>query len=357
MRFPRAKFRVYPLLVLLALLQGCGMFGQDGRFRDRKNDYVKATSGPPLVVPPGFDDRAIEDLYRVPPIAPGGQALEPGQVPRPPALLAGDADDLIKLQSVGAQQWVLVQLLPGQVWPLIKDFLITRRVGMAAVDTAAGVVDTGWLRPPDGKGSEMFRFQLVQGLQRSSAEVHVRQLARSADAAAGGAAPGAWPERSNDAEREQLMLQQFASYLANTADVSAPVSLAAQGIDVSPRLTLVSGRSPVLRLRLNPGRAWASLGAGLERAQFAVLAQDVDAGSYQVTLAEAGSAQKQSRWQRFTAKFGGSKGAGQDAAQFDVKLAPAAQAGWMEVRIGGLQTELAPARQEQLLTRIMTHLS
>lgn len=343
-------------LVVLAALQGCGLFDDGGRFRDRKHDYLKADNGPPLQLPPGFDDAAIEDLYRVPPVGPSVREMPPGTVPRPPALLAGDAEDLIKLQSVGDRHWVLVQLLPGQLWPLVKDFLISRRIGLASVDTAAGVVDTVWLQQPEVKGREMFRFQLVQGLQRSSAEVHVRQLARP-DGAAAGAAPAAWPERSDDPRREQLMLQQFATYLANTADVSAPVSLAAQGIDVSPRLVLASGQSPTLRVRLDAGRAWASLGAALDHAQFVVLAQDAAAGSYQVNLADGEPAEKPSGWQRFKAKFKSGKGEARQGPQYDVRLAPSSRSGWMEVRINGTREALQPGVQEQLLSRIMTHIS
>src|SRR6187431_1207890 len=57
------------LVCLSASLSGCGVFfGDDGFFRNRENDYLKADSLPPLVLPAGTNKEAMGELYPIPPI-------------------------------------------------------------------------------------------------------------------------------------------------------------------------------------------------------------------------------------------------------------------------------------------------
>ncbi len=63
-----------PLLALVVAsltvsLSGCGMFfGEEGVFRNREGDYVKADNIPPLVLPAGKKSETMGELYPFPPI-------------------------------------------------------------------------------------------------------------------------------------------------------------------------------------------------------------------------------------------------------------------------------------------------
>jgi outer membrane protein assembly factor BamC len=352
--------RLSALCLLLVLSTGCGLFGEKGKFRDRKHDYLKAGSIEPLKMPPGMTEDTIEDIYRVPPIASGMQADRMTAVPRPPPLMAGSSEELVKIHSTGSEQWILVQLLPGQVWPRVKDFLLTGGMGVAAESGPSGEIETPWLSATQQAFQEAYRFRVLQGVQRSTTEVYVDQQQRRRGQGAGNL-PAEWPPQSDDPRRAQLMLQGLASYLAKTADVNASVSLRAQDINVSQRLYLVAGEEPLIRLHLDPDRAWAALGHALERAQFGVVSGSPQSQVYRVSAGQVLEPEKIGAWKRFAGVFKTSeaKAAQQQEREAEFVLAPDEESGWMRIaaRSADGQRPLTPEEQEALLNRILGYLS
>jgi outer membrane protein assembly factor BamC len=350
--------RVVFALGLLALLNACGIIGDDGYIRDREDDYLKADTLEPLKIPEQLDDEAIEDLYYVPPIDRYAQRPEEIDTPRPQALVAGEFENIVKIQTLGQQQWILVRLLPGQVWPRLKDFLLAKGVGVAVEDGATGTLQTPWIQEPQSVLLEKYRFELTQGVQRSTSEVHLLQMQRTD----GSDAPGQWPAESDDTQRARLMLQQFANYLAETADVNAAVSLVAQGISTSRRLYMVSGEDPALHVNLDSERAWASLGYALDKSGFLVDSADSDSGVYMVSLNPDMQENKKGMWKRFFGMFTpDAKEEEIKAAQFQVTMKPAQDAGWMEIRIVNPAAresgDTIPEAQEQMLVLIKGYLT
>src|SRR5690606_13718256 len=88
--------RPLQLLLLAGLgfsLSGCGMFfGEEGVFRNREADYLKADNIPPLVLPAGKHSQAMGELYPIPPITATDFGYDPdskdSEVPRPMPLSA-----------------------------------------------------------------------------------------------------------------------------------------------------------------------------------------------------------------------------------------------------------------------------
>jgi outer membrane protein assembly factor BamC len=350
--------RVVFALGLLALLNACGIIGDDGYIRDREDDYLKADTLEPLKIPEQLDDEAIEDLYYVPPIDRYAQRPEEIDIPRPQALVAGEFENIVKIQTLGQQQWILVRLLPGQVWPRLKDFLLAKGVGVAVEDGATGTLQTPWIQEPQSVLLEKYRFELTQGVQRSTSEVHLLQMQRTD----GSDAPRQWPAESDDTQRARLMLQQFANYLAETADVNAAVSLVAQGISTSRRLYMVSGEDPAVHVNLDSERAWASLGYALDKSGFLVDSADSDSGVYMVSLNPDMQENKKGMWKRFFGMFTpDAKEEEIKAAQFEVTMKPAQDAGWMEIRIVNPAAresgDTIPEAQEQMLVLIKGYLT
>ena len=359
------------LPALPLLLVGCGwMFGDSGRLRDHSNDYLLASSLDPLQLPPGLSSEAIEDIYYVPQIEGAIGKSEPIEVTRPQPLIAGDFDDLVKIQSLGQEQWVLVRLRPGQVWPRVREFLIQRRVGVGREDGDQGVILSPWITHSQSAFAEIYQFSLRQCLQRTPSEVRVRPAQRAADQTADGhsarlARGQDWSDTSDDRRRERLMLQQFANFLAGRVDVNAPVSLMAQGVSTASRLYMVPGDQPLIRMNLESDRAWASLGLALDKAGFKVLRGNRAASIYQVTapLIEDDEGKKSNR---FVALFKPStyRKKDQEQATYRLKLEEAPERGWTQ---RGVLTEPSPGKsdesavpvevQQQMLVRVKAFLT
>ena len=68
------KLKKAPVLLcqcaLVLSTSGCGyMFGDQGVFRDRSEDYKKAPQTAPVKVPEGMESAPLRDLYVIPPVA------------------------------------------------------------------------------------------------------------------------------------------------------------------------------------------------------------------------------------------------------------------------------------------------
>ncbi len=347
------------VLTLLTILPGCGLFGKDGYFRDRGDDYLKAESLPPLELPASLDDKTIEDIYFVPPIDQYAQRPADFVVPRPQALVAGEFEDLIIIKTLDPDQWILVRLVPGQVWPRLKDFLLSRGMGVARENGSSGIIETPWRSKPAEELQERYRFRVEQGLQRNTAEVHLLQMQR---APAPESVATDWPVQSDDIQQERATLEQFAQYLADTADVNAAVSLMGQGIDTSRRLYLTSGDDPAILAEVEAVRGWASLVYAADKAGFEVVQQDAQAGTMLVSLDPQMKPVKKGMWQRF---YEAVKPADSDKAmedyQFRLTMKPASEPGWMEIRIENPAAEANsgsnPEVQLQMLGLIKGYLS
>ena len=335
----RALMRSLLLPLVAMLVTGCGLFGEKGRLRDHSDDFLRAASVDPLVLPPGLDSERIEDIYYVPPLAGVSAQTEALEVSRPQPLIAGDFDNMVKMQSLGQEQWVLVRLLPGQVWPRVRDFLIQRRVGVGAEDGDQGVIQSPWISSRQAAFDEIYRFTLTQGVQRNTCEVRIVQAQRTADSAASRrsrelARGQNWPTRSDDVRRERLMVQQFANYLAGRVDINAPVSLMAQGISTANRLYMVPGEQPMIRVNLGPDRAWASLGLALDKAGFQLIDENRAASTYRV-VPPAMEESSEKKGNRFLAAFKPSTYRRQEVEQetYRFRLEGAPESNWMQIRL------------------------
>ena len=259
------------LAALLTSLSGCGwLMGDDGMFRDRSSDYRQAKTEPPLEIPSNLDNEAIDDSYVIPPISDRTTLDDEFKVPAPEPL-AEDVDrDAVRINTLGDQQWILVDGGPGQVWPRLRGFLSLNQLNVQRSDAVAGIIETSWLQPSkEGVLRERYRLRVDQGIQRDTSEVYVLQ----ADIRAG---KDNWPKLSSNAEREELMTQELAQYLADSVAAAAVSMLAQQAIDASGKITLEedADANTYIKLTLPFSRAWASVGKALSKAGFYI--DDID---------------------------------------------------------------------------------
>ncbi|WKD49011.1 outer membrane protein assembly factor BamC [Microbulbifer spongiae] len=282
------KLTVAAALCISSLtLAGCGVFGNDGYFRDRSNDYQQADSLPPLQMPDGITAKHQEELYEIPQIA--GDELAEGdfEVPRPQALSINAGLDRVKIQKLGSNRWVLVSQPPEEVWPQLHYFLRTSGLRVEFSDASAGILETAWMtfnESPDTK--DKYRLQIETGVQPDTTEIHVRHLSVPAEAPVGGTVN--WPQRSSSPEREGWMIDEMSTALATDAS-GASASLVAQAIGgdtVKVRLREPVGLEPYISMGLEMERAWATVAHAVNAGAYRLHREDSDIGLFYVTYDE-----------------------------------------------------------------------
>jgi outer membrane protein assembly factor BamC len=272
-------FRFARLLIagfMVTAVSGCGyLFGDKGVFRDTSEDYKKALELPEITVPEGLDGDALHEIYPIPEVRENVVSAGEFEVPRPAPMVAGAADDVVRIQKLGDDSWALINEAPGQVWPQVRGFLSAAGVPVARVDASAGIMETSWLELQDAPMASRFRFRIEQGVQRGTSELHVLQMDQAGDIQD-------WPASSDNLDQEAEMLQAVAQYLANSADTTPVSMIAEQSISAGGKISMQESPEgyTYIRLALPYDRAWASLGKALETSSFEITDRDRSAGIY-----------------------------------------------------------------------------
>lgn len=269
-----AKFLLLGSLILGCT--GCGyLFGDQGVFRDRSEDYKKAPDLPVITLPEGGKTEALHEIYVIPEVKESLVLEGEFEVPRPAPLVSGSGSEVVRIQKLGDQSWALIGVAPGQVWPQVRSFMAAAGMQVARVDAKGGIMETNWLKLEGATLPSRFRFRMEQGVQRGSSELHVLQMNQSRDASN-------WPAKSDDPEQEAEMLRAVAQYLVDSAD-TAPVSMIAeQGISGGGKISMQEAPEgyTYIRLVLPYDRAWASLGRALDKSGFEITDRDRSGGLY-----------------------------------------------------------------------------
>jgi outer membrane protein assembly factor BamC len=282
-----SRFAFYSTLAVISfVLSGCGFFyGDDGIFRNRSTTYSKADNIPPLVLPPGKHSESMGELYPIPPITEsdfGYDALEGDyEVPRPMPISANLEQENVKIQRVGGESWILLNVAPGEVWPRIRNFLNVNELTVSRADIGKGIIETNWIQfKTDLNSYDRYRIQIDQGVQPETSEVHIVHM--SIPVADVSKPSPAWPAKSMNAEREQWLLDELAATLASDVSGGA-TSLLAQNIGgaVKAKLEMVRGE-PVLTIKLDRSRSLATLSFAAKQDGFTTFESDSAAGLFYV---------------------------------------------------------------------------
>ncbi|MFA5495458.1 MAG: outer membrane protein assembly factor BamC [Porticoccaceae bacterium] len=279
----KVKFFV-TLTITSMVLSGCGMFGEDGMFRNRGKDYLLSEEMPPLVVPEELDHEELGQLYPIPPIADTAVLDESGEVPRPQTLSVNSLEEVVKIQNLGDQRWILSNRSPSEVWPRVRNILNRSGIHTANAEAAAGILDTVWLEfQGDSTYHHRYRLFIQPGVQLNSTEIKILHDRMPQ----GGEAPQQWPEESADSQREQDMLQILGEALAGDVS-SGTVSLLAQAIGGAEKVEIVTPKvaDPYLLMKLDMDRTWASVAYSLQRGGFTTIDQDRSEGAFYVNYTE-----------------------------------------------------------------------
>lgn len=310
---------IVALLCMAVVLPGCSWLGgEDGWFRDRDGDYRLARPMPEPVVPSDLSDQAIDEAMFIPEV-PGMDrylAQEEFELPRPTTLFAREEDRGVRIQRFGAESWVVAPDPPSLVWPRILQFLADNGVAVDREQPEAGILESQWIDIRDERYRDVvrsvlstdggdstqhrLRVQVGQAVRHGATEISITHLGANAATAR----ELEWPLRSSSASAEEALLGELAGYLA--AEVGqGGISLRAQTIAAEPKAEVLNDRDsgPMLRLRLDYDRAWATVSTALDNAEIAVLERDAEEGIYRVNYDENQFRGEEPGWFRRTFSF------------------------------------------------------
>jgi outer membrane protein assembly factor BamC len=266
------------LLVALTTLAGCGyIFGDEGIFRSRAEDYKRAPEMPIIAVPEGKSSDFSQEIYAIPYVEDSLVLAGEFEVPRPTPLVAGTSDEIVRIQKLGEASWALIALAPGEVWPQVRSFVSAAGLQVARVDARSGIMESGWVQLEGQPMASRFRFRIEQGVQRGNSELHILQMNQAGDVSS-------WPATSDNLEQESEMLRGISQYIANSTDAASVSMVADQALSASGKISLQEAAEgyTFIRVGLPYSRAWASLARALQKSTFEITDRDRSTGIYYV---------------------------------------------------------------------------
>jgi outer membrane protein assembly factor BamC len=252
----------------LSVMSGCGLV------QDRTEDYKQAELNQGVILPEWFSSEPIEPLYPIPD-AGGARLSRTGNsvIPEPPDLTESILEENYVVESAGEQSWLLINELPGRVWPSVARFLADQGLELEYENPRIGLMQTGpanyslkareWLDlgADDTTTQTLVQAQVAPGVRRNTTEVQLR--VRTTEGEAGEFLQ--WTPQSDYPDREKRLLESMADYLEAQADVKS-YSRAALDIAEDPRVRLVTPENDHARIELDLSydRAWAEVTRALD---------------------------------------------------------------------------------------------
>ena len=256
------------VVTLVSSLAGCGLFP------DRSMRYQQEPLGEPLEVPQELPREAFQSKYPIPPVR-GTNGLGSGEnyeLPRPPDLTDQILDDNYQVRTSGNLTWLVVNDVPGRVWPALSAFFTEQGVEVVHEDPRQGLKQTGilnnsqrarrWIGFDDGTQAEKLILQarVEHGVQGRSTEVQVRLVPVDEPPQS----LLAWQDSPGDSARETAVIERMAEYLRENADTKS-YSRVALNLPREERVEAVSEDGRISRLELDFGfeRGWAEVSRAL----------------------------------------------------------------------------------------------
>ena len=276
-------------LACLLLMPACSMYDKMAPGA-KKVDYKKSKPTDTLEVPPDLSSHTINEAPASIDIA-GTAYIDSGS-----ELSTGGGSTVLpdqasmRVERDGDQQWLVVQGVPDQVWPQVKEFWLQEGFLIKMEDPRVGILETGWLENradiPTGvirnvlgkvidsaytaATRDQYRTRLEHGVESGFTEIYVTH--RGVEEVVSGTAVDpntTWTPRPSDPELEAEMLKRLMVFLGVEEQKAAV--MVAQQPEQSTRAQLVTDSSgDMLIIDEDFSRAWRRTGVALDRVGFAV---------------------------------------------------------------------------------------
>jgi outer membrane protein assembly factor BamC len=290
------------LAVVISSTSGCGwLWGDQGYFRDRGNDYLEATQAPAMQVPPDLAlSKRLDPLLPIPRNVADDTDKSDYDVPRPLPLQVAAAPTDYSLQKSGGASWILAQKAPAEVWPVAHQFFQDNGFRIAEERPQTGEFSTTWQRFDElsagmadrlrssasaADGQARVHVRIEPGVQRNTSEIYLSSIERPA----GSSVDTPFPGRAANTGLDSVLVDQMLASMTREAEKGGSVSLlAARDFDAPSQVSLVEDGSGnlVLNVGSDIDRAWSSVGRALDKGQWRVEDINRSLGLYYINLAE-----------------------------------------------------------------------
>ena len=288
------------LTVVISATSGCSwLWGENGYFRNRSNDYLQARQAPMLVVPENLqaETRPFDPLYPIPNNIPNSTASGNFKVPRPPALQSTSAsasNNASSLQNRQGVQWFIAyQTVPASYAQALQYF---RQSGFHINTTHAetGEFTTDWLEStalvstlgskllgsePALKDHEFkIRVRVEPGVNNNTSEIYALAVLRPT----GSAADTSWPATSENIALESVLLDELMTNITQSSSGSSTIgSTSAEAI-----LDKDSQNMPILRMNGDADLVWTRVERAISMSDIKIDDIDRGTGAYYIDLAK-----------------------------------------------------------------------
>jgi outer membrane protein assembly factor BamC len=362
----------------IVMLGGCSYLTDSMRSAG-SIDYKSASKGPNLEVPPDLVTPKAENAFVVPAGPSAGTTYSAYNRSR---AATTDRTDPVSAEVLpqsgparivreGNQRWLVVDLPPAKVWPVVRDFWLESGFALMLDNPASGIMETDWKeqRPPTDSwlrnklasvlGSaystgirEKFRARLeVDG---SGTDVFISQQGITEKLVGVQNDSTIWTQNPPSPEIEAEYLQRLVlRFLPQQQKSQEAAVLETVVLPNRSKLIDVDGRSFV-QLPDSFDRSWRQVGLALDRSGFTVEDRDRSNGIYYIRYVDTNQADNQPGL--FERVFG--TGAKKNLAGKKFRVTVAADTGG--ARVGVLDDNGAvPATDadKRLATQIVTVLS
>lgn len=273
------------ILLVAAALGACGII------EDRSRRYVDAPAGEPLKTPDGKPLPRQRQAYPVRDIDGRGTLLA-GDVPEPPDMTSDILDQNYVVEQLDDQVWLLVNEVPGRIWPAVNAWMEQAGLGVAQGSAQLGLLQSEvanfskrareLLAMDAASGNEelmLVQARITPGVRRKTTEIQLRPqtVPQAPDQLR------QWQDTPMDIELERKLLQQLSAFLQERED-SKSYSRAALGIASEPRVNLErdNDRPVAIVMELAYDRAWNELRRALDEAGIPVIDLDRSNGYFLV---------------------------------------------------------------------------
>lgn len=271
----------------LLAVSGCSVID------DRTENYVNEPAGEPLKTADGEPLPRTQQAYPIRDLdnTDSGR-LTPSTIPRPPDMTSEILEKNYLVESLDDQTWILINEVPGRVWPSVSAFMNERGLGVAFESTQLGVLQSEvanysqrarqLLEMPGSDEAEAIRVvqaRVATGVRRKTTEVQfrVRELEQAPDQLL------SWPSQAESPELERKLLESLAVFLKERED-NKSYSRAALRMSNAPKVRLLSegDQAAGIEMTVPYERAWAEIRRALDEAGIPVVDLDRSEGKFYV---------------------------------------------------------------------------
>ncbi len=288
-RIRAPEFRLRPIVLGLALVtlatSGCSLI------KDRSDSYATAQQSQPLK---GIDGQPLPRQRPEMPIRNiSGSGTLNAEVPAPPDMTSEILDQNYVVESVNDQSWLLVNEVPGRIWPAVAAWMNESGLSVAQDSTQLGVMQSdivnfsrrarslvGLDEATADEPRLIVQVRLAPGVRRKTTEVQIRPIT----VAGSGGTLQPWQDEPMDQQLEENLLENLSSFLQARED-SRSYSRAALAMGNESRVSLLEAtaeRDQAIAIDLPYDRVWGEIRRVLDDENIPVLDLDRSAGYFLV---------------------------------------------------------------------------